>query len=300
MDARLRDLLDTHDGLLTTSLAGRVGVTRPELVRAVRARDLVRLRHGSYVELSRWERLAPWERFALRGRAALLARPASLLARHSGLAAHGLPLFDVDLERVDVVDEVKHPFRRGGLVVEPRGSLLQAPEGLRAVALADCLVQTLSTFGHGSALIPLDAALHRGLVTREAVGAAGPQPGYRGHERVVRLLAQADDRCESPGETRTRIILRGLGVEVRSQVAIPLPGRAARVDFLVEGKVVVEFDGAVKYEGAEGRAALMAEKAREDGLRALGFEVVRLTWRDLDHPARVAALVRAALARAQR
>ena len=71
-----------------------------------------------------------------------------------------------------------------------------------------------------------------------------------------------------------------------------------RVDLLVEGRVIVEFDGMVKYEGADGRAALAAEKRREDRLRALGFEVVRLTWADLDHPEVVDRLVRAALDRA--
>ena len=54
----------------------------------------------------------------------------------------------------------------------------------------------------------------------------------------------------------------------------------------------------VKYEGADGRAALAAEKRREDRLRALGFEVVRLTWADLDHPEVVDRLVRSALDRA--
>ena len=63
----------------------------------------------------------------------------------------------------------------------------------------------------------------------------------------------------------------------------------ARVDLLVGDRVVVEFDGLVKYEGAEGRAALAAEKRREDWLRSLGYEVVRLTWADLDRPRRVDA-----------
>jgi len=47
---------------------------------------------------------------------------------------------------------------------------------------------------------------------------------------------------------------------------------------------VVEFDGAVKYAGADGRAALVAEKLREDRLRALGYEVVRIVWSDLARP----------------
>ena len=53
----------------------------------------------------------------------------------------------------------------------------------------------------------------------------------------------------------------------------------------------VEFDGAVKYSGADGRQALVDEKHREDELRRLGYRVVRLTWRDLADPERVARLL---------
>lgn len=50
----------------------------------------------------------------------------------------------------------------------------------------------------------------------------------------------------------------------------------------------------VKYSSPED---LRAEKAREDRLREVGYEVVRLTWADLDHPERVRAKILAAFAR---
>ena len=68
-----------------------------------------------------------------------------------------------------------------------------------------------------------------------------------------------------------------------------------RVYFLVAVRSVVEFDGAVKYAGPDGVEALVAEKRREDQLRALGYAVVRVTWDDLAHPARLLAAIRAAL-----
>ena len=52
----------------------------------------------------------------------------------------------------------------------------------------------------------------------------------------------------------------------------------------------------MKYDGADGRAALVAEKRREDALRALGYVVVRVTWADLASPARVIAQIRRAMA----
>jgi hypothetical protein len=55
----------------------------------------------------------------------------------------------------------------------------------------------------------------------------------------------------------------------------------------------------MKY-GGDAREALIREKLREDRLRALGLEVVRVTWSDLDHPARTAMRIRQAFARARR
>ena len=75
-------------------------------------------------------------------------------------------------------------------------------------------------------------------------------------------------------------------------------GFIGRVDLLVGTRVVVEFDGAVKYDGLDGRRALMEEKRREERLRDAGFRILRVTWRDLADPvtlvARVRSLLRAA------
>jgi len=46
-----------------------------------------------------------------------------------------------------------------------------------------------------------------------------------------------------------------------------------------------------------GRQALVDEKLSEDGLRSLGYQVVRLTWRDLHDPALVDRLIKQAFAR---
>ncbi|HIT75544.1 MAG TPA: hypothetical protein IAA98_08165 [Candidatus Avipropionibacterium avicola] len=64
--------------------------------------------------------------------------------------------------------------------------------------------------------------------------------------------------------------------------------------------MLCEFDGFVKYgrllrPGQELGAVLAAEKHREARLRSLGFFVIRLTWSDLSHPARLAATITRAL-----
>jgi hypothetical protein len=66
------------------------------------------------------------------------------------------------------------------------------------------------------------------------------------------------------------------------------------------GNLIIEFDGRAKYERCpalgESRLAdgdlVWAEKQREDRLRELGFEVIRLVWPDLSDPRRVLAIRR--------
>ncbi|MGN6634350.1 MAG: hypothetical protein ACTHJ6_02650 [Oryzihumus sp.] len=45
---------------------------------------------------------------------------------------------------------------------------------------------------------------------------------------------------------------------------------------------MVEFDGLVRYRGDGGSDVVVAEKLREDRIRSIGYEVLRVTWRELD------------------
>jgi very-short-patch-repair endonuclease len=124
------------------------------------------------------------------------------------------------------------------------------------------------------------------------------------------VLRHADGRHESPGETRLAHALRLLGIAATPQV--PIPGSNAVVDFLlVETPVVIEFDGQVKNGRSSddvdpfgrrqpGRDVLWKEKRREDRLRELGYEVVRVIWSDLDSPRELAARIRRAVERSRR
>lgn len=81
----------------------------------------------------------------------------------------------------------------------------------------------------------------------------------------------------------------------------------AMVDLLLDvAPVVVEFDGFVKYgrtvirpgESAPGDIAF-AEKVREDRLRTLGYEVVRIIWSELDDLPALRRRIEAAIQRAR-
>ena len=126
--------------------------------------------------------------------------------------------------------------------------------------------------------------------------------GQRGVTRAKAAVPWCDRQHESPGETLTAHVLRGLGYAFTPQLEVPRrerPGRAFYADFHIDDtNVLVEFDGKVKYDPESNPDAARAnfdEKLREDELRRMGFVVVRLTRADLARPALVRARIEAAI-----
>ncbi len=299
IDDRTQAVLAARGQVCTTGQLRSIEVDEAAAARLVRAGSLVRLRRGLYVSGPTWRTASPEQRLALCARAALLGRPGSAASHGSAAVLHGLPLWGVPTSLVDLVCTTPRRRVRSGIRLHPwpEGVAAESVEGASVLPVGVAIVQVALEHGAVPALVCLDRALHEERVTSDALTAAGEALGLgrRSRRRLERVVAAGDPACESVGETRTRVLLIDLGLPVRSQVEIrDEDGFVGRVDFLVGDRVVVEFDGMVKYAGADGRHALQAEKAREDRLRAAGYVVVRLVWADLDHPERVLELIRRA------
>jgi hypothetical protein len=303
LDPALADLARAQRGAFSARQARTYAVTDLDLHHLVRAGQVVRVRRGAFVRASALEGLSPEEGYAVRTRAVLLSRTApSWASHHAALAVSGLPLVGARYDRFDLCARVSREYRNGAVVTRPlpEGEPAMLVHGVPCVSTEAALVQTAARYGIRVAVVALDAALRQGLVSVEGVEQAADRLalGVRGRARARQALALSDSQTESPGESLTRLLLHGLGEAPRSQVQVwDGRGLIGRVDFLVDERVVIEFDGLVKYDGHEGQAALAAEKRREDRLRAAGYEVIRLTWADLDHPERVVLLLRQARAR---
>lgn len=302
MDPRARALLAANGQTCTTEQLQAVDIDEMSVAQMVRERSLVRLRRGLFAAGESWRGATPEVQLALRTRAVLLDRPGAAASHASAAVIHELPLWGA-VTVVDLVSATPRRRVRSGVRLHPWPPAVDAVtvDGLRVMPVSVTIAQMSLVSGTVPTLVCLDRALHEGKVTTAAVAEAGEALGMgpRGRARLQRVLERSDAGCESVGETRTRVLLVDLGLQVRSQVNIrDDDGLVGRVDFLVGERVVVEFDGMVKYGGADGRRALQAEKAREDRLRAAGYVVVRLVWADLDHPERVLDLVRRAIRRA--
>lgn len=240
----------------------------------------------------------------LEGRAAL--------SHHSLVLLAGLPVWRADLTAVHVTrvgDQVtrrrrhvvSHSSVPGLTPVWPAAEPGPAPVG-PLVPLPVAVVQTGLVAGAMDAAIAADGALHAGLLGRESLRAATDLlSGHRGIRATAAALQRCDARHESPGETRLAHLLADLGLAVTPQLEITTRLGTRRVDFRIDGtRVVVEFDGKVKYtDPRRGADVLWQEKRRQDAIEDEGWTVVRVTWADLDEPEAVWQRIRAALARSR-
>jgi len=292
----------------TIAEAAICGVERHAVARLTRGGALHRVDRGAYVLDTVWRDATAEQRHLLRCRAVLRRYGTVALSHTSAVVVHGLPVHAVDLDEVHLTRTA--PGRTGRVARDPAVQVhppLPAEAFTVAQQMPTCIapaaiLQVADWHGTEAGMVAAEAGLHRRrFTTTELRDARGLVRLGRGSPHAAFVMEVAGANSESPGETLTRLLLRALGhAAVQQQVEVRLPGGGlARVDFLLADlKVVVEFDGAVKYEGAQGRDALMREKRREDGLRTAGYEVVRLTWSDLRRPQHVRALLLAARERA--
>jgi hypothetical protein len=280
------------------------GVTDGEL-RALRRRgELCTVRPGAYLHGRRPETASGQHLVAVRAATARLGA-GSVVSHTSAAVVHGLPLWSVRLERVHATRSRASGARRNG-VLHLHAADLEADEvtvvdGLVVTSVARTLADLARLLPFESALVPADAALFRRSVTPDELAAAVDRAAHRPHNAAARrVVAFADGRAESPGETRSRVAIRRAG--------LPPPVLQYRVDGMrtdfawEEFRTVGEFDGKVKYgrclqPGQEPGDAVFAEKVREDALRDRDLQVARWIWTELEAFDAPAARIRRAFAR---
>lgn len=288
----LRILAAAGSGVFTRRDALSAGLLDSRLRTLVRAGRLLRIGRDCYVLPATWHQATPEDRYRLRVYSTLRRythRGREVVAsHHAALCLADLPVWGCDLS---VVDTAGSSFTRSrlyeGVRTHPLATTIDLQrdgQGFLRVPAASALVQVLRASGMAAATISADAALRTGAVTRDTLAEAVRASKF---SLGPVWLDGLDPAAESVGETRCRLIMRAFGYPVRSQVEIRCGAARYRVDFLIDN-VVVEFDGMVKYSGANGREALIAEKRREDDLRDHGYRVLRVVWADLDHPVHIA------------
>jgi hypothetical protein len=303
-------LLDLQHGVAAVSQLLGLGRARREVYRLVKEGLLIRHHRDVVIAAEVWEDSAPWQRRALRARGVMHAlQPAGTdgpyaLSHQSSLAMQDLPVYGVD-DRTHLVRTDGHRGRADKELqvhapIKPHWVI--TVDGFQVVAPALACLQVAATFGVQAGLASTDAVLHHGRATETDLRHAQEEGSFgRGSACVRTVLEHATGLSESVGESRCRWVMHLAGLP-RPRLQAPILDEAgafvARVDFLFEAhRTIVEFDGMIKYQSP---ADLRLEKVREDRLRELGYQVVRVTWKDLTDPTRLRARIMAAFARATR
>lgn len=279
--------------------------------------ELVRLARGAYLDAAIWARLDSDERYRATIHAAAGGSLASdeLLCGPSALALWRLPSLESRPSTVHSVRPNLTSGRRVGTLVRHISMRADAGveiDGLPVTSLARTVVDASAEAALGAGLMAADAALRgarapfwfRSPLDRDVLTGEAERVAVRhGRTRALTVARLADARAESPGESLLRASIHLLG--------LPMPelqrefrgdsGRQYFVDcYWPDQDFVLEFDGKAKYldpalrGGRTAEEVLVAEKEREDEIRAQVRGMTRAGWAVALAPMRLEARLRAA------
>lgn len=284
--------------LVLTSAVRRSGEIA-DFYRSARAGRFIRIAEGVYFPSQVWGQLTSDQKFLVRIHAAARAsRPGIVFSHLSAAALWQLPIVGKWPARPEVVvgTETSGPTRRAFTARQyPIPQETELIDQLTVTSLARTVVDVARARPLGVSVAMIDHALRR----KAGQGLAGASTSLaelgreleewdfpRGRRRCREGIELADGLSGSPGESvsRTGMHLLGLPMPVLQHNFRDAFGQMF-VDFWwPQFNLIGEFDGYGKYLREElrpGRSVadvVMAEKRREDRLRALGPRVTRWDW----------------------
>lgn len=291
------------------------------LSRAYSKGDLVRVRFGVYCSKPAWLALKAWQRYTATTAAVACSDASAVFCYLTALRVWRLPLPRVP-EHIRIITQSPHKAGRlpptTRAAKDPKTGLTGLEQarsygvsrhhweadvvehrGYAVTSLVQTVIDCVVRLELPAALAIVDEVLGsrrekgEGLTRRELQEASAVLPSAAKRRRVLELLALADETAESVGESRSRALIHilGLPAPVLQHSFYDSEGFIARTDFFwPEHGVIGEFDGDAKYlddallGDRSTREAVLAEKKREDRLRALGYRVVRWDWKAATNP----------------
>lgn len=274
-----------QDGVFTFAQATASGWRPWDVERALGAGDLVDLAHGTYAAAQRLVGVEPVPRHLLDVRARQLAvEPGWHAGRRSAALVQGLPIIGGP---PGVPQLVRDPdgTRAKGHTRHDRIAPLPAAHrevvgGIATCTVARTVVDIARAEPFRNGVVVADAALREGTSREQLTDVLRTMRRWPGVVQARAVVAFADGRTESPGESCTRVACRAEGLPVpEPQVEVWRYGCfVARLDFLYrEQLLAIEFDGALKFTG---EAVLPALLARDEAIRDCGIEVVHTSWKE--------------------
>jgi hypothetical protein len=284
--------------------------------RAVKRGDAVRIHRGAYLPMSVWRTLDSHEQYRHQVIAATGAsRTHPVLSHRSAAVVWGVPLIGRIPRLVDVLaseaagSRTEGSFRRHA--TKHIDSEIEVVDGVVITSLRRTIIDLALTLPFPEAVAALDWVIRPGtpqtpkphVTLDDLFEAVGVLEVTRGLRRVSRAIEFGDCISGSPGESVSRAVIHQLGfpVPVLQKRFDDRLGLIGFTDFWwPEFRLIGEFNGLAKYIREQYRKGLsindvvMAERKREDRLRALGPSVARWRWENVMAPRSLFALLREA------
>ncbi len=257
-----------------------------------------------------WRSMTPEQQYAVRSRAAYRqARTDMLISHTSAVPLLDGPLWGFDLADVHLTRTDGRTGRREAGIQQHRGAVedgdLISAYGLQISSPLRATLEVTTIGCVEAALVVANHFLHRGDFTKDELrarydGSIDRWPYSLKTDLTIKL---SEPRIESVGESRTFYFMwKSHFPRPEPQYEVFDEGRLiARLDFaLPEHGVWIEFDGKVKYQRRRGgdedddvTTIVLREKRREERIAEItGWRCLRVTWADLENPARLAARLR--------
>ena len=287
----------------------RLGVDDKAIGRAKLSGALTPIRRGAYLRRSEDTTVGARDQHGLLTAATIPRLGDGAVVSHvSAAVLHGIAVWPSPNARVHVTKSRPGGGRRTKTLYLHVAALADqdvvAVAGIDVTSVARTVVDVARTESFTTGVVVADHALAQRLVSAEELSAVLAQHRRRvGSQRAAAVLAFADARSESVGESRSRVALFRAGLptpELQYEVCDADGHFLGRPDFAyVDRKVAGEFDGRQKYvaRSVGGRSVtdvVIAERRRSESLVRAGWAVVRWMWEDLETPTVIASKFRAA------
>lgn len=292
---QVQTLLSGGRGLASFAELRSVGVEAAQLAQLLASGDLVRVRRGIYTDGDLWRSAPPGAaRELLRARAVRRVLPHPHLLSHDSAAyVLGLAFLAPRDPWVHITRARIHGDRPLAGVKQHRGPY--RPEdvevGLEGEVLgpARTALDLVRQYGIRCGIGACDSARRAGVSTAELWDAAAEMGYWRGVKTVRNAIRWNDPGADNPGESLARLLVIAAAIgDPVTQFPVALGTSTAWADLRV-GRLLVEFDGRVKYQtravggfgGDDPGQVVWHERQRERALLTAGFGVFRMVWADL-------------------
>lgn len=222
MNTELRRVAAGRGGWFARRDAIAAGYSDADLRRSVASGRLVRVTRGAYAERDAvFSAMPPWEQAAwlhVCTARAVYARldGRAVVSHQSAVLLHGVRVSELDLRRVHVT-RLAGAGRSDASVCQhaarPAVDVVCELGGVRTVPPARAVVETVRATGRAVAVSVVDQALRLRIATPQQLqDALAPFAGRRGIRTALWAVRFGDERAESVGESRLRVLLAELGL----------------------------------------------------------------------------------------